>query len=116
MPNGSCYVKASEASIASHLHRMSHHVTTESPSSLWAAQAKVVLPQAMCRSFHPLSSMYILGYIWELPEVFSLPHAHSWSPTMQAKEEVEPQATCDSSTLTQSLTGNGKGVPSCSGK
>jgi hypothetical protein len=69
-------------------------VTTDWSPPLWAAQTKVVFPQAICLICQPLSSMYILGYMVVSPEAFSLPQAHSWSPIMHANEEVEPHATC----------------------
>ena len=59
----------------------------------WAATAKVVLPQAMLRIVHPLSSWKGLGYMVLSPLAFSLPHAHSWGPTMQQKLLVLPAAT-----------------------
>ena len=66
-----------------------YHVMTD-----WSAQTAYVLgPHAICRIFHPLRSMKVLGYIVESPDAFSLPHAHSCPPTMHANEDVPPQAT-----------------------
>ena len=71
-----------------------HQVMVECSFWYCAATANVVLPQAMLRMCHPLSSWKGLGYMVLSPLALSLPHAHSWGPTMQQKLLVLPAATC----------------------
>ena len=71
-----------------------HQVMVEGVPWYSAATAKVVLPQAMLRMVHPLRSWKGLGYMVLSPLAFSLPHAHSWGPTMLQKLLVLPAATC----------------------
>ena len=70
-----------------------HQVMVECSFWYWAATAKVVLPQAMLRMVHPDRSWKGLGYMVLSPLALSLPHAHSWGPTMQQKLLVLPAAT-----------------------